>query len=81
MFQTWNRQGDVVMKDIIRCGSVVFRKESFIHAQIKSLDRGDIWCIFGRINNIGDNVVMFSSPSKTEVWQVFDKLATDLGIE
>ena len=69
------------MKDIIRCGSVVFRKESFKYAQVKSVGRDGVLCILGCIDGMGDDVVMFSSSSEMDIWRVFNELAMDLGVE
>ena len=81
MFQTWNRQRDVVMKDIIRCGGVVFRKELFKYAQVKSVGGDGVLCIFGCIDGMGDKVAMYSSLNETEIWRVFNELIMDLGVE
>lgn len=68
------------MKELIKCGSAIFRKDMFNHAVILPLDNSEAHFICASINGMGDSVILHASKDYQEITDTLDNLSKDLGL-
>lgn len=69
------------MKELIKCGGAIFKKEMLNHAVIIPYKESkDILCISVSIKGMGDNIPIYVSKDTLKVKETMDKLSKDLGL-